>query len=57
MQWLRRLHHDQRGVAVTEYILIVVCVGCMTFFALDPVRHDLLRYYDTFEYLTGAPLP
>ena len=57
MQWLRRLHSDERGVAITEYILIVVCVGCMTFFAFEPVRRDLMRFYDTFEYLTGAPLP
>ncbi len=57
MRWLGRLDRDERGVAVTEYILIVVCVGLMACLALAGIRSDLMRYYDTFEYLTGAPLP
>ena len=57
MQWLRRFHGDERGIAASEYVLIVILVGLVACIGLSPIRYYLLRFYDTFEYLTGAPLP
>lgn len=57
MRLIARLHRDERGIAATEYMLIIILVGLVACIGLSPLRYYLLRFYDTFEYLTGAPLP
>lgn len=56
-QLLRRLDRDERGVAMVEYmeILILVILGCAV--AMAPLGAYLMRYYDNVEFLTGLPFP
>jgi Flp pilus assembly pilin Flp len=54
---LRRLHRDERGVAMTEYMEILVLVTLGAAVAIAPLGAYLLRYYDNVEFLTGLPFP
>ena len=54
---LGRLHRDQRGVAMTEYLEILVLVVLGAAAAMAPLGTYLLRYYDNVEFLTGLPFP
>ena len=57
LQQLRRLNDDQRGVAMVEYleILVLVILGCAV--AMAPLGALLMRYYDNVEFLSGLPFP
>jgi Flp pilus assembly pilin Flp len=54
---LRRLNEDERGVAMVEYmeILILVILGAAV--AMAPLGAYLMRYYDNVEFLSGLPFP
>ncbi|HEY7954108.1 MAG: Flp family type IVb pilin [Polyangia bacterium] len=53
----RRLDRDESGVAMVEYleILILVIIGAAV--AMGPLGALLLRYYDNVEFLSGLPFP
>jgi len=57
LQQLRRLNDDQNGVAMVEYleILVLVILGCAV--AMAPLGALLMRYYDNVEFLSGLPFP
>jgi Flp pilus assembly pilin Flp len=57
VQLLLALHRDERGVAMVEYleILILVVLGCAV--AMAPLGTYLMRYYDNVEFLSGLPFP
>jgi Flp pilus assembly pilin Flp len=54
---VQRLNADERGVAMTEYmeILILVTIGAAV--AMAPLGAYLMRYYDNVEFLSGLPFP
>jgi Flp pilus assembly pilin Flp len=54
---LSQLHDDQRGVAMVEYleILVLVIIGAVV--AMAPLGEYLMRYYDNVEFLSGLPFP
>jgi len=54
---LRRLHQDERGVAMVEYMEILVLVTLGAAVAMAPLGALLMRYYDNVEFLTGLPFP
>jgi Flp pilus assembly pilin Flp len=56
-QLLRRLARDERGVAMVEYleILLLVVIGAAV--AMAPLGMYLMRYYDNVEFLSGLPFP
>jgi Flp pilus assembly pilin Flp len=54
---LRRLHGDERGVAMVEYMEILVLVILGTAVAMAPLGAYLMRYYDNVEFLSGLPFP
>jgi Flp pilus assembly pilin Flp len=54
---LRRLHTDERGVAMVEYLEILVMCVLGAAVAMAPLGGYLLRYYDNVEFLSGLPFP
>ena len=54
---VQRLNADERGIAMTEYmeILILVTIGAAV--AMAPLGAYLMRYYDNVEFLSGLPFP
>jgi Flp pilus assembly pilin Flp len=54
---LKRLHADERGVAMTEYMEILLLVTLGTAVAMAPLGAYLMRYYDNVEFLNGLPFP
>ena len=54
---LGRLHRDEQGVAMTEYLEILLLVVLGAAVAMAPLGAYLLRYYDNVEFLTGLPFP
>jgi Flp pilus assembly pilin Flp len=54
---LRRFHRDERGVAMVEYmeILILCILGAAV--AMAPLGSFLMRYYDNVEFISGLPFP
>jgi len=56
-QLLRRLHGDERGVAMVEYLEILVLVILGAAVAMGPLGAYLVRYYDNVEFLSGLPFP
>jgi Flp pilus assembly pilin Flp len=54
---LRQLHADERGVAMTEYLEILLLVTLGAAVAMAPLGAYLMRYYDNFEFLSGLPFP
>jgi Flp pilus assembly pilin Flp len=54
---LRRLHSDERGVAMIEYLEVLVLVTLGAAVAMAPLGSYLLRYYDNVEFLSGLPFP
>jgi Flp pilus assembly pilin Flp len=54
---LGRLHRDERGVAMTEYLTILVLVVVGAVVAMAPLGAYLARYYDNVEFVTGLPFP
>jgi len=54
---LRRLDADQRGVAMVEYLEILVLVILGAAVAMAPLGAYLMRYYDNVEFLSGLPFP
>lgn len=54
---LKRLHGDERGVAMTEYMEILLLVTLGTAVAMAPLGAYLMRYYDNVEFLNGLPFP
>lgn len=57
LQILAALNRDQRGVAMTEYLEILLLVVLGAAVAMAPLGAYLLRYYDNVEFLTGLPFP
>lgn len=47
----------QRGVALVEYLEILLLVTLGAAVAMGPLGAYLLRYYDNVEFLTGLPFP
>ena len=56
-QLLRRLNRDERGVAMVEYMEILVLVVLGAAVAMAPLGAYLMRYYDNVEFLSGLPFP
>ena len=54
---LRRLDTDERGVAMVEYLEILILVILGAAVAMAPLGAYLLRYYDNVEFLSGLPFP
>ena len=54
---LRRLNRDERGVAMVEYLEILVLVILGAAVAMAPLGAYLMRYYDNVEFLSGLPFP
>lgn len=54
---LRSLLRDERGVAMTEYMEILVLVMLGAAVAIGPLGALLMRYYDNVEFLSGLPFP
>jgi hypothetical protein len=54
---LRRLDSDQRGVAMVEYLEILILVILGAAVAMAPLGAMLMRYYDNVEFLSGLPFP
>ena len=54
---LRRLNRDERGVAMVEYLEILVLVVLGAAVAMAPLGAYLMRYYDNVEFLSGLPFP
>jgi Flp pilus assembly pilin Flp len=52
---LRRLHADERGVTMTEYLEILLLVTLGAAVAMAPLGAYLMRYYDNVEFLSGFP--
>ena len=57
VRMLRSLHEDQRGVAMVEYLEILVLVMIGAAVAMAPLGSYLMRYYDNVEFLSGLPFP
>ncbi len=53
----RRLDRDESGVAMVEYLEILVLVIIGAAVAMGPLGALLLRYYDNVEFLSGLPFP
>jgi Flp pilus assembly pilin Flp len=54
---LRRLDSDQQGVAMVEYLEILILVILGAAVAMAPLGALLMRYYDNVEFLSGLPFP
>jgi Flp pilus assembly pilin Flp len=54
---LTRLHRDERGVTMVEYLQILVLVILGAAVAMAPLGAYLVRYYDNVEFLSGLPFP
>jgi Flp pilus assembly pilin Flp len=54
---LSRLNRDERGVAMVEYLEILVLVVLGAAVAMAPLGAYLMRYYDNVEFLSGMPFP
>jgi Flp pilus assembly pilin Flp len=54
---LARLHRDERGVTMVEYLEITVLVVLGAAVAMAPLGIYLMRYYDNVEFLSGLPFP
>lgn len=57
LELLRRLHSDDRGVAMVEYLQILVLVIIGAAVAMAPLGALLMRYYDNVEFVSGLPFP
>ena len=57
LQQLRKLDRDERGVAMVEYLEILVLVILGAAVAMAPLGAYLMRYYDNVEFLSGLPFP
>jgi Flp pilus assembly pilin Flp len=57
VHFLRLLHRDERGVAMVEYLEILVLVIIGAAVAMGPLGAYLVRYYDNVEFLSGLPFP
>lgn len=54
---LQRLHRDERGVTMVEYLEILLLVTLGAAVAMAPLGAFLVRYYDNVEFLSGLPFP
>jgi Flp pilus assembly pilin Flp len=54
---LRSLNQDERGVAMVEYLEILVLVILGAAVAMAPLGAYLMRYYDNVEFLSALPFP
>jgi len=54
---LSRLDSDEQGVAMVEYLEILILVILGAAVAMAPLGAYLLRYYDNVEFLSGLPFP
>ena len=57
IQILARLHRDERGVTMVEYLEILLLVTLGAAVAMAPLGAFLMRYYDNVEFLSGLPFP
>jgi Flp pilus assembly pilin Flp len=56
-QWLGRLHRDERGLAETEYTIILVLAVVGTLGVMARLGGYLGAYYEQYELYTSMPLP
>jgi Flp pilus assembly pilin Flp len=54
---LLRLDRDERGVAMVEYMEVLVLSVLGAAVAAGPLGALLIRYYDNVEFVTGLPFP
>ena len=54
---LKRLHGDESGVTMVEYLEILLLVTIGAAVAMAPLGAYLMRYYDNVEFLSGLPFP
>ena len=54
---LKRLHADEDGVTMVEYLEILLLVTLGAAVAMAPLGAYLMRYYDNVEFLSGLPFP
>ena len=54
---LTRLHRDERGGTMVEYLEILLLVTLGAAVAMAPLGAFLVRYYDNVEFLSGLPFP
>jgi Flp pilus assembly pilin Flp len=54
---LARLDRDERGVAMVEYLEILILCILGAAVAMAPLGTYLSRYYDNVEFLSGLPFP
>ena len=54
---LKRLHADEAGVTMVEYLEILLLVTLGAAVAMAPLGAYLMRYYDNVEFLSGLPFP
>jgi Flp pilus assembly pilin Flp len=54
---LARLDRDERGVAMVEYLEILILCILGAAVAMAPLGAYLMRYYDNVEFLSGLPFP
>jgi Flp pilus assembly pilin Flp len=57
LQILSALNRDERGVAMVEYLEILILVVLGAAVAMAPLGAYLMRYYDNVEFLSGLPFP
>jgi Flp pilus assembly pilin Flp len=54
---LVRLHRDEGGATMVEYLEILLLVTLGAAVAMAPLGAFLMRYYDNVEFLSGLPFP
>ncbi len=54
---IRRLDRDERGVAMIEYLEILILCVLGAAVAMAPLGGYLMRYYDNVEFISGLPFP
>ena len=54
---IKRLHADERGVTMVEYLEVLLLVTLGAAVAMAPLGAYLMRYYDNVEFLSGLPFP
>jgi Flp pilus assembly pilin Flp len=53
----KRLHADESGVTMVEYLEVLLLVTLGAAVAMAPLGAYLMRYYDNVEFLSGLPFP
>lgn len=57
LELIRRFNRDERGVAMIEYLEILILCVLGAAVAMAPLGGYLMRYYDNVEFISGLPFP